>query len=85
MTIQWEKELIARMIPFKGKKIHRKEIASEIESTLGKRILDETIWNSKNGILAESNLWIQPVVIWLLIQENNQITSSSPSSGQIEK
>ena len=56
MTIQWEKELIARMIPFKGKKIHRKEIASEIESTLGKRILDETIWNSKNGILAESNL-----------------------------
>ena len=54
----------------------------KIESTLGKRILDETIWNSKNGILAESNLWNQPVVIWLLIQENNQITSSSPSSGQ---
>ena len=57
----------------------------QIESTLGKRILDETIWNSKNGILAESNLWNQPVVIRLLIQENNQITSSSPSSGQIGK
>ena len=41
MTIQWEKELIARMIPFKGKKIHRKEIASKVEYTLEK--VDETI------------------------------------------